>query len=158
MAARPRQTQNFIGTLLGIRIGAVGGGMVGSLFGSDNLEQINTINENLKTVNKKVKITNKRLDVLTQNVANAMKDIKVILDRIQKMTSDGEKRQNIIWNLEQIVDVVSHTELLFKLGETSMTLLRKGFLNLDLVEVGTVQKILEKGIEAFPDLESPKED
>jgi len=150
------QVAQFPSILLGIGAGIIGGTLIGSLFGSsDHTEEIKVINQNLHKTNKNILITNTRLDVLAQNVSIAMGNIKTILEGIQDVTNQRERKHNLYWNLDQVLRVATNTNILFKLVETTITLLREGILNAELIHLPTLQKVVKEGLNIFGDLEFP---
>ena len=152
---KPREFPAIIG---GLGIGLLGGVMLGSIFGSnanDNAEKIETLNRNINKINKKVLITNERLDVLSNNVTTAISEIKTILDKMQTFTTSAEIRKIVEWQLNQVIDAAITAQNIFRLGETSITMLRAGILNLDLIELETFKKVIQEGTKVFPDLEFP---
>ena len=153
----PPKPAHFPGFFVGLGLGLVGGGFIGSLFGSKDSASIDKLNKNIHTVNRKIQVTNKRLDILSQNVSFAIHDIKLILERIQTRANEDEMKRSIEWNLSQLIDASLETNLLFKMGETQITLLRGGILNVELIEIKALKKIINEGLGIFPGLEFPME-
>ena len=158
-AARPpKEVQNspLILGALALGTGLVGGGLLSSIFGSkDHTEEINTLNNNIHKVNKRIQITSQRLDVLSQNISKTMTNIKTILDRMQNQNSEQQIRNGIFWNLNQILNSAQNIDFLIRLSETSITLLRKNIINIELIDVENIRSVVKEGLKTFKDLKFP---
>ena len=154
---RPPKTQHFPGLLVGfaVGVGALGANLLGNVFGYDNDEQIQTLNENINKVNDKLLVTNKRIDVLAKNISTAITDVKQILEKIIDVGYKKEVYDGIMFNLDQISEEVSNMEFTFQFSELVITMLESGIINPDLIEVRTFQQIISEGIATFTNLEFP---
>ena len=146
-------TKDFPSILVGLGVGLLGGGLLGSLFNSN--EDISLLNENIFKINKKISITNERLDILAENVTNHISNIKIILQNIQSLYKARDIEEEIRWNLQILVEELRFSEISFKIGENRLTLLRKNIINPSLFNLETFKSILLEGSETFPSCEFP---
>ena len=63
----------------------------------------------------------------------------------------------IQWNLDQLLSLNAEILNSFKLAELTLTLLDKGILNADLIELDSFKLIVEEGLKLFPELRFPLE-
>lgn len=145
----------FLGPILGLAAGLITGGILGSIFKQDNSQAINAINKNLATLDQQVKFTNRRIDVLAQNVTDRLTDIKIILANMHSLQGDAEMKAITLWNFEQLKQTAIGSLLILKITENSLTLLRSGTLNTDLIDLATLQAAISEGLKFFADLEFP---
>ena len=61
----------------------------------------------------------------------------------------------IMWNMEQLKQAATNLLLLFKVADNSLTLLRSGFLNSDLLNLYTFKRVIAEGTQVYKDLEFP---
>ena len=154
---RNSQVQNFPGLLAGLAIGTgvIGAGILGSMFGTNNEQEIENLNDKINRIHKNVFVTNERIDMLAKNVTKAITDVKIILEKIITMRSKQDAFQGMLWNLDQLVNNAENIKLSFRLGEITLTMLEAGFINPDLIQVKTFNKIVSEGLKAFPNLQFP---
>lgn len=154
-------SQHFLGTIIALGVafgaGALTTSLVGTLSKEDNEKQIKALNDNIHKVNKKIQITNERIDVLSENVTNAVNDIKIILDKIVKLHKKTHIYEVMIWNIEQLIETSIDTYHSFRLGEIIITMLESGILNADLIEITTFKNIITEGLTFFTNLKFPVE-
>ena len=152
---RPIMTTDFPTAIAALGVGVLGGGIMG-LFGSKSYDSdISKINDQLHTTDNKIQITNKRIDMIAQNVSISMQKIKLILDKMDEYRSTADKKDNLSWNIEMVIETIENTHTLLRLNEISINLLRNGIINMDLIDTLTLRKVIEEGEETFPDLEFP---
>ena len=146
----------FVETLVAVGAATIGGVVV-SLFGggTDHSEAISTLNDNVHKVNKKIHITNERIDVLSKNLTLSINNIKFILDNMLMAQQQAHSSYTIMWNLEQLKQASTNLLLLLKVADNSLTLLRSGFLNSDLLNLYTFKKVIAEGTQVYKDLEFP---
>jgi len=165
-ASRPSNTQqgsrpqSFLGIIAGLGV-AFGVGAITSaipsLFGgsNNNVNDIKTLNNNIQKLSKQILITNNRIDVLAENVTNAINDVKVILNKIVAVSERAETLNTLLWNIDQIIDSYSELFQSFRIGKLIVTLLESGIITPDLIDIYTFNKIIHEGLSAFPDLTFP---
>ena len=57
--------------------------------------------------------------------------------------------------MDQLVDSLTHVRNTFKFGELTVTLLKKGIINAELIDLKSFRKIVTEGRKSFPQLEFP---
>ena len=156
-AIRPSPNQQiFLGTALVGAIGFIGGTLLGTLFaGGDNSDDINSLNKNIQSVNAKVKITNERIDVLSKNLTLSIKNIKFILNSMTEANKRTQSTYTVQWNLDQLEQAASNLLILFKVSDNQVTLLRAGYLNVDLLNLETFDTVIKEGMKSFRNTEFP---
>ena len=63
----------------------------------------------------------------------------------------------ISWNFEQLITSTNNVKNEFRTGELSTTLLERGIMNPELLNLKSINKTLTEGIQLFPSLEFPVE-
>ena len=111
----PPGAQIWLGPVVGIAAGLLGVGLLDSLFGNDESRDIEILNDQVQRIDKSIRITNKRIDILSQNVFNSLNDITLVLDKMQKFSAGIERKQIIVWNLDQLRRVALNHLLLFRI-------------------------------------------
>ena len=154
---RPSPEQHVF--LSGVAIGTVGlvaGGIMGSLFGGgDNSEKITTLNDNIQAVDTKVRITNERIDVLSKNLTMGIKKIRLILESMTELNQRTQSTFTIQWNLEQLKQAANNLLILFRVCDNTVTLLRSGHLNADLLNLETFKRVIAEGTNYYNNMEFP---
>ena len=154
--ARPlqiRQPRSPI--LVGLGLGFLGNFLLGSYFGNNNNEDIETLNTNIQKTNQHIRVTNERIDILAKNVSNSVNIIKNILDKLVEAKEMADIHYAIQWNLDQLIDSLTHVRNTFKFGELTVTLLKKGIINAELIDLKSFKNIVTEGRKSFPQLEFP---
>ena len=141
--------------LVGLGIGFLGSYLFSNFFESKNDGDIKILNNNIQKINKNVRLTNERIDILAKNVSESFNTMKEILDKLVEAQLTSDIHQAILWNLDQLAAGVKDIKLTFKLGELMVTLLEKGIMNLDLLDLQSFEKIIAEGLKSFPNLEFP---
>lgn len=154
---RPSPDQQiFLGTAIVGAIGFIGGSLVGSLFGGeDNSDEINSLNDNIQAVNSKVRITNQRIDVLSKNLTLSIRNIKLILNSMTELNKRTQSTYTVQWNLDQLKQAATNLLILFRIADNSVTLLRSGYLNADLLNLETFAKVIQEGKKFYSGMEFP---
>ena len=155
-AARPahsRQARSPI--LVGLGLGFLGNFLLGKYFGKDNSQDIDTLNRNIHKQNKNIRVTNERIDILAKNVSDSVDVIKKILDKLIEAREKADIHYAIQWNLDQLVASITNVRNTFKFGELTVTLLKKGIINAELIDLNSFQKIITEGRKSFPELDFP---
>ena len=147
----PPGAQILIGTLVGSLAAGFLGGIIGSTFGADHSQQINDLNDNIGKVNKKVLITNKRIDLLSEEVQNALKDIKLILSHMQAYDQESELKTILLWNIEQIKLALTNQLIVLKISQNTVSLLRAGIINTDVVDIKSIRAVIKEGTTFYKD-------
>ena len=150
------QGEKFLTPLIGgLALGSLLGAGLFSLFKKDNSEEIKEINNKIHNVNKDILITNKRIDVLSKNLTTNFNKIKIILENMHKLNRKVESKTSIIWNLGELKQAAVSLLILFKIADNSLTLLRSGHLNGDLLSLETFREVLTEGKKHYKNLEFP---
>ena len=105
--------------------------------------------------NKNIKVTNERIDMLASNVSNAVNTMKNILDKLVDAQETADIHYAVLWNLDQLVACINNIRNVFKFSEFTVTLLHKGILNADLIDLNSLERIVGEGRKSFPHLEFP---
>jgi len=156
--ARPqgiRQPRSPI--LIGLGLGFLGSYLLGNIFGNDNDDKINELNDNIHKNNKQIRVTNQRIDILAKNVSDSVDTIKTILDKMVELKQDSNIHYAIEWNIDQLLESITTIRDTFKFGELTITLLNQGVINADLIDLKSFKKIIAEGLKAFPEMEFPLE-
>ena len=154
--ARPLQVrQPRSPILVGLGLGFLGNFLLGSYFGNSNNNDIETLNTNIQKTNQNIRVTNERIDILAKNVSNSVHVIKNILDKLVKAKEMADIHYAIQWNLDQLVASITNVRNTFKFGELTITLLKKGIINAELIDLKSFQKIITEGRKSFPELDFP---
>ena len=143
--------------LVGAVLGFLAGALFTGIFGDNNGEQINKLNKNIQKNNRLIRVTNARIDMLAEKVAKSNQVIKEVLDKMVETNKYDEIYYAISWNMNQLISSTVDIKNTFKRGELTLTLLEKGILNADLIDIKSFQAIVSEGIESFPELEFPLE-
>lgn len=143
--------------IIGLGLGFLGSYLFGEYFGNNNDKDIETLNNNIQKQNQNIKVTNERIDILAKNVSNSVNTIKNILDKLIEAQDFAEIQQAILWNCEQLVTSTTDIMNAFKFGELTVTLLTKGILDAELIDLKSFKKIIVEGLKSFPKLEFPLE-
>ena len=154
--ARPSlQRQKRSPTLLGVGLGLLGSYIFSQNFGED--KNLDALNQNILKHNKLLKVTNERIDILSHNVSVSINAIKNVLDKLVEAQNNEEIHFALLWNLDQLAASVAEIKNTFKSGELTLTLLEKGILVSDLLDLNSLKRILAEGRKSFPDMEFPLE-
>ena len=146
----------FLGVGIALVTGTLAGGLISTLFsGTDHTNDIANINDNLHKVNSKVLLTNKRIDILSENVAKSLKDMQVILSNMVSLNKGQEERQMIVWNLGQLKHAGISTVLMLKITDNTLTLLKAGYINSELLDLKSFKEVINEGENYFPNLQFP---
>ena len=129
--------------------------MIGSIFGSQNSEEIDKLNQNILKNNKNIKITNERIDILAKNISRVQETVTEILDKLVSAQETADIHFAILWNLDQLAASISEIKNNFKFGELTLTLLEEEILNAELVDLKSFELIIQEGLKAFPKLRFP---
>ena len=121
--------------LVGLGLGFVGNYVLGKYFGASTKEDIDNLNDNIKKLNQHIRVTNERIDILAKNVSNAVSIVKEILDKVVEAQKMADIHYAIGWNLDQLMDSIIDIKNTFKFGELTVTLLEKGILNSELIDL-----------------------
>ena len=151
----PPGAQVFLGVAIAGLAGLIGGSLLGSVFGDGNEEHIEALNKNMHSINKKVLFTNSRIDVLSDNLTTSIRDIQIILDNIQTLNYEAESKYTILWNVEQLTQAATNLLILFKVADNSISLLRSGMINADLLNLETIKHVIAEGTKFYENLEFP---
>ena len=155
-AARPAQSRQARSPILvGLGLGFLGNFLLGTYFGKDNSNDIDTLNRNIHKQNKNIRVTNERIDILAKNVSDSVDVIKKILDKLIEAREKADIHYAIQWNLDQLVASITNVRNTFKFGELTVTLLKKGIINAELIDLKSFQKIITEGRKSFPKLYFP---
>ena len=157
------KSQHFIvATLVGLGVafgaGALTTSLVGSFAGNNNQQDIKTLNDNIKKINTKLTITNERITILSENVTKSIiSDIKLILDKMDRVQETGDLYSLMLWNLDQLIQVSSQTYQSFKLGKVIVTMLEAGIINPDLIDITSLKRIIQdaRGSDDFQRIRVP---
>ena len=141
--------------LVGLGLGFLGQYFLGKYFGNDNADEIANLNNNIQRTNKNIRLTNERVDILARNVSDALDSIKGILDKIVDSHAKRDIHYAINWNLEQLISSTHNIRSTFKWGDLTATLLNRGILNAELINLNSLRKIIDEGRKSFPDLDFP---
>ena len=155
---RPSPDQQIF--LSGVAIGTVGlisGGLIGSLFSGsgDQSEKINALNDNIQAVNTKVRVTNTRIDVLSKNLTTSINKIRLILESMTELNERTQSTFTIQWNLEQLKQAAINLLILFRISDNSITLLRSGYINADLLNLETFRRVIVEGTSHYKTMKFP---
>ena len=162
--ARPKfNINNNIGTnredkalfLVGAGLGLLSSFVVSKIFGSNSAKEIETLNQKLGKHNKILKITNERIDILAKNISKSNEVMKNILEKLIKNNENQDVHYGVLWNFDQIIALNIEIATTFRLGELTLTLLNKGILNPELIEINSLQTIVNEGLKLFPNLMFP---
>ena len=145
----------FLGVAAGLTVGLVGGGLIGSLFGSDHTEDINKLNNNLHKVDKKIKFTNNRIDILASNLTTSIEKIRIILEGMNQIQKDKETRALIMWNIQQTKLAATNSLILIKIIENQLALLRKGIISSDVLNIKSFEAVVSEGIRHYSTMMFP---
>ena len=150
------QTEKFAGAVVGgLAVGSLIGVAIANLFKKDNSKEVETLNDNIKLANRNIHITNERIDVLSKNLSTSINQIKTILDSIAKLNYEHESKYSVTWNVEQIKIASSNILILLKVADNTLTLLRSGYLNSDLLDLETFSRVIEEGKNVFSEMVFP---
>ena len=138
-------------------LGLIGGFAITQFFGSNNQKDIDQLNRRLNKQNKLVKLTNERIDILAKNVTDSFKTIKTILDKLAEQREMLDIHYAISWNFEQLITSTTNVKNEFRTGELTTTLLERGIMNPELLNLNSLNKTVTEGIQLFPSLEFPVE-
>lgn len=142
--------------LIGLGIGFLATHVLGQYFGGNtNDKDISILNDNIQKQNKNIRVTNERIDMLATNVSRAVTNMKSILDKLVEAQETADIHYAILWNLDQLVSSTINIRNVFKFSELTVTLLHKGILNADLINVTSLERIVAEGQKTFPHLEFP---
>ena len=149
--------EKFVGTAIvgGIAVGSILGVAIANIFKSDNVKDIEMLNNRIHNSNKNILITNQRIDVLSKNLTTSIKNIKLILENINKVGETAESRFSVTWNAEQLKDAATNMLILFKICDNSLTLLRNGDISSDLLDLETFIKVVKEGEKFYTDMKFP---
>ena len=89
--------------LIGLGLGYLGSLLIGSLFTTDNSEEIDKLNINIQKNNKLSRITNERIDLLEKNVRKTDSQFRKILEELIAAKKNTDIQIAILWNLDQLV-------------------------------------------------------
>ena len=155
-AARPEQSvRPRSPILIGLGLGFLGNYLLSQYFGNNNDDDIEILNQNIQKQNQNIKVTNERIDILAKNVSNSVNVIKNILDKLLEAQETADLHYAILWNLDQLVSSITNIMNSFKFGELAITLLNKGILNAELIELQSFERIIVEGRKSFPQLDFP---
>ena len=150
---QPRSPRSPI--IIGLGVGFLANYLLGQYFGNNNDKDIGILNENIQKQNKNIKVTNERIDMLASNVSNAVNTMKNILDKLVDAQKTADIHYAVLWNLDQLVASINNIRNVFKFSELTVTLLHKGILNADLIDLNSLERIVGEGRKSFPHLEFP---
>lgn len=155
VSARQAQLRNPL--LIGLGLGFLGSYLFSSIFDTSNKGDIDALNRNIQKQNKLIKITNERLDMLAKNVSNSFDTVKKVLDKLVEQNELADIHSAIQWNLDQLLASITDNRNAFTSSEVTITLLEKGILNPDLIDLASLENIVSEGRKSFPTLDFPIE-
>jgi hypothetical protein len=155
-SARPSQRRQPRSPLLiGLGLGFLGTYLFGQYFGNNNDHEIELLNNNIQKQNQNIRVTNERIDILAKNVSNSVNVLKNILDKLVDAQETADIHYAILWNLDQLIASITDIRNSFKFSELTVTLLSKGILNAELIDLTSFERIVIEGLKSFPELEFP---
>ena len=77
------------------------------------------------------------------------------MDKLLEAQETADLHYAILWNLDQLVSSITNIMNSFKFGELAITLLNKGILNAELIELQSFERIIVEGRKSFPQLDFP---
>jgi len=143
--------------LVGLGLGFFGNYLLSQYFGSNNDADIASLNENLRKVNSKLLVTNRRIDFLAKNISNSVNVIKSVLDKLVEAQQTSDIHYAVQWTLDQLVSSIQNVKDSFKFSELTITLLQKGILNAELLDLKSLKRTIEEGLQSFPKMSFPLE-
>ena len=143
--------------LIGAGLGIIGTLLADRIFGTDSANEIKKLNEDLGKHNKLIKLTNERVDILSKNISQTNDVMKQILDKLVQHDSNQDIHYALLWNLDQLVSLNIEIANTFRLGELTITLLDRGILNPELIQLSSLKAIIDEGLKLFPTLTFPLE-
>lgn len=153
--SRRRQPRNPL--LIGLGLGFLGSYLFSQLVAANNDKDIEILNRNILKQNKLIKITNERIDILAKNVSTSFDAVKTVLDKLVEAQVMRDIHYAILWNLDQLAASIADIKTTFRASEITVTLLEKGILSHDLVDIASLTRIVAEGRKFFPELEFPLE-
>jgi len=155
-AARPAlQAEKRSPILVGLGLGFLGNYLLGQYFGDNNDAEIERLNRNIQRQNKQLLITNRRIDIISKNISSSVNTIKKILDKMLEAQQTADIHYAIQWNLDQLASSIKEVNQIFKFGELSVTLLQKGILNAELINIKSLETTIAEGLQSFPNMIFP---
>ena len=88
-------------------------------------------------------------------MSDSIATVKNILDQLVETQRVSDIHNAINWNLDQLLTELTNIQNTFKVGELTVTLLEKGILNAELIDLQSLEKIIAEGRTYFPKLEFP---
>ena len=152
---RAVETQQLLGAAVAGIVGLIGGSLITSVFRDDNTEEINILNNNIQKINSNLKFTNTRIDILAKNVTNSLNNIKIILNNINTFSHNAATKYTVTWHAEQLKQAASNLLIMFRVSENSLTLLRAGHINTNLLDMRTLKFVLAEGEKLYKNFEFP---
>ena len=128
-----------------------------AIFDTGNKGDIDTLNRNIQKQNKLIKLTNERLDILAKNVSDSFNTVKKVLNKLVEQNELADIHSAIQWNLDQLLASITNNRNTFTASEVTITLLEKGILNPDLIDLESLKNIVSEGRKSFPTLDFPLE-
>ena len=141
--------------LIGLGLGYLGSLLIGSLFTTNNSEEIDKLNINIQKNNKLIRITNERIDLLEKNVRKTNSNFKQILEELIAARKNTDIQLAILWNLDQLVANLIYVKNTFKFAELTTSLLEEKILNAELIDLKSFSRTVEEGKKIFPKLKFP---
>ena len=77
------------------------------------------------------------------------------MDKLVEAKEMADIHYAILWNLDQLVASITNVRNAFKFGELTVTLLKKGIINAELIDLKSFKKIITEGRKSLPKLEFP---